>query len=519
MQHETHCTYGSWNSELRLTEIVERNTSRFSQLFISRCFHFFRDFYRSSNGFRRCARRERNQASGDDQQAAISGVDKMRILIWVTAMFVLAGCGNEKTAETTENSSGKSANVQADSSQKKQRKVDPHVAAATKKLMDRAKQLLKDRQPVQALEALSQAIGIDAGNPEIYLYRARMHVAMGEYANALADFSAAIQLAPDDARLHNERGVFMLSRKNFPQAYRDLSVAIQLNPKNAQAYNNRGFLLLAQRQFTNALNDFNKAISLDDTVVDFLNNRGFTYLKLKKIKQSLADLNRAIQLNGKAVNAYNNRGLVYMELKQWKTAIRDFSTAIQHQPENVLFYQHRRSAFVKTDNRRAAQNDLKMIAQLVKLSQLNRAIINEPQYTQWHIERAELYFQQKKYQQSIADYTTAIQLDPSNMELLPERANVHFALKEYQKAIDDCTTAIKNDAHPNAYSVRGDAYLKLQKYQEAVDDYNAAKRYDSNVVDAYWNYAKLLKTQGKKKQAAAAKAQAIALNPDVKNWQ
>jgi tetratricopeptide (TPR) repeat protein len=88
----------------------------------------------------------------------------------------------------------------------------------------------------------------------------------------------------------------------------------------------------------------------------------------------------------------------------------------------------------------------------------------------------------------VAEYTTAIRLDPDDAVAYYNRGLAYMNLGEYNTAISDYTTAIRLDPDDAAaYNNRGLAYDKLGKYNTAISDYTTAIRLDPDYASAYIN--------------------------------
>ena len=109
--------------------------------------------------------------------------------------------------------------------------------------------------------------------------------------------------------------------------------------------------------------------------------------------------------------------------------------------------------------------------------------------------RGNTYFNLKKYNKAIEDYSKAIDLNPDNPSYYNNRGDTYFNLKEYDKAIEDYSRAIDlNPDNASYYNNRGDAYFNLKKYNKAIEDYSKAidlnpdnASYYNNRGNAYFN--------------------------------
>lgn len=95
--------------------------------------------------------------------------------------------------------------------------------------------------------------------------------------------------------------------------------------------------------------------------------------------------------------------------------------------------------------------------------------------------RGIIYFQLGKYQASVADLTTSIEMeDPSKDGLFYFRGSAYMKIGKYQEAINDLTKAInlssKDGDKGGSYLARGEAYAQQKKYQMAISDYDESER-------------------------------------------
>ena len=108
------------------------------------------------------------------------------------------------------------------------------------------------------------------------------------YSNAIENYSAAIELDPQNSAFYFARGLAYDSIKEPKAAIEDFNKAIELNPKNAGAYMYRGVLKHLYGNDSDALKDINIAMKYSSLA------RGSLYLARADIKLNLKDYIGAI---------------------------------------------------------------------------------------------------------------------------------------------------------------------------------------------------------------------------------
>ncbi len=116
----------------------------------------------------------------------------------------------------------------------------------------------------------------------------------GANAKAIADFSAAIQLQPNEGLTYCYRGEALVQQGDFDKGIADMSEAIRLEPKNAARY---------------------------------LGRSNAWYRKGGAEAQELADLDAATRLDPQRDYGYIHRGTLYLRRKEYAKAVADFDMA------------------------------------------------------------------------------------------------------------------------------------------------------------------------------------------------
>jgi tetratricopeptide (TPR) repeat protein len=440
----------------------------------------------------------------------------MRRFALLAATIWLCGCGshpptasessaNQKASDAppaTANAEPAAArpNSYLDAANSSLHELDPETQSALRQ----AETLTADGKLGLAVEALSRIIGDHPKTALAFLLRGQANAQRHNDADALADFSTAIELEPHKSTHYVARGFFQLSRGNTAKSIEDFNSALKLDPKDSHAYNDRGMARVTSGEVKQAIEDFNHAIELDPKSATAYTNRSFALIKLDRRNEALADLDRAIQLDPKAPGAYDSRGSLRLEANDYQRALADFTSAIKLEKNNPTYFSHRRETLLKLERYAEAQADASRIERLMQLEALNEAVFRNRRSPRAYLDRGDFLVEEGQIDNAIANFDRALELDPKQWRGLVGRARVWVRRGEFQKAIDDSTAALAIDPHEEAYAVRGDAYRKLGQYAKAVADYDASQRIDAEVAETWLLYSKSLHDAGNAKEADEA---------------
>jgi tetratricopeptide (TPR) repeat protein len=155
------------------------------------------------------------------------------------------------------------------------------------------------------------------------------------YDQAIADFTQAIRLDPDNAATYRERGNAYSDKGDYDRAIADYNQAIRLDPNFTLAYTNRGVVYHYKKDYDRAIADYNQAIRLDPNYATAYSNRGATYDGKGDYDRALADYNQSIRLDPNFTSACNNRGNAYAKQGDYDRAIADYEATLRLDPNNA----------------------------------------------------------------------------------------------------------------------------------------------------------------------------------------
>jgi protein O-mannosyl-transferase len=216
----------------------------------------------------------------------------------------------------------------------------------------------------------------------IYNNRGTSHSNLGNYRQAIEDFTRAIQINPDYAESYYNRGRVQCYLGSYRQAIEDYTKAIEIKQSNADEYVGRGIAYKSIGDYQRAIDDFNKAIEISPGYAHAYGNRGNAYSSLGKYRQAIEEYSKAIRLKADSEESYYNRGTLYAMLGQNQLAIEDFDKAIGLNPRNIQAYNNRGLIYIRLGlNQQGLEN-------------FNEAIRLKPNYSDAYINRASVYLNQ-----------------------------------------------------------------------------------------------------------------------------
>ena len=193
----------------------------------------------------------------------------------------------------------------------------------------------------------------------------------GDYEHAIADYSEAIKLEPQNLIHRAHRGFAYKARGDYDLAIPDCSEVLRADAKFAEGYNCRGSAYLGKKDYNRAIADFSEAIRLNprapprstiavtatrawrprprhrrpqprrqgrsEVLPRLLTAAARCFASKGDHNRAIADYTEAIRFEpGSTSDAYNNRGISYKALGRRAEAIADFRKAQSIDPADQV---------------------------------------------------------------------------------------------------------------------------------------------------------------------------------------
>jgi hypothetical protein len=108
-------------------------------------------------------------------------------------------------------------------------------------------------------------------------------------------------------------------------------------------------------------------------------------------------------------------------------------------------------------------------------SYLDKAIATNPKVAESYNNRGLAFYNLKRHQQAINDFSQAIRMKPQYAEAFNNRGNAYYALDQYQQAEADFNRSLQlKPRYAKAHLNRGLVYFQMRKIEESCKDFRRA---------------------------------------------
>ncbi|HNM52402.1 MAG TPA: tetratricopeptide repeat protein, partial [Candidatus Obscuribacter sp.] len=143
-------------------------------------------------------------------------------------------------------------------------------------------------------------------------------------AQALADYSKALELNAKDAGCLEERGNLYLKTGDYKNAALDLNAAVKLAPRDPDKYRSRAVLHRLEKHYDLVVQDFDQSIRLNKSQpnpFDYI-QRAQAKARLSQESAALADCDQAIKLMPLLDTSYLAKADILMKFKKTDQALK-----------------------------------------------------------------------------------------------------------------------------------------------------------------------------------------------------
>jgi len=194
--------------------------------------------------------------------------------------------------------------------------------------------------------------------------------------------------------------------------------------------------------------------------------------------------------------------LTWQRCLVWKDGVTLWNDVIRNYPLDPVAYHNRALAFKDAGDYERA------------IADFTTALSINPQFIDAYNNRGLAYKNKKEFKKALADFDTALSLSPRYAKAWCNRGLTCTVIGEYQRAIADLNQALALDPQfAIACYNRGNAYAAIAENDRAIADYTQALSIDPCYAEAYNNRANLFLKEKLYDRAIADYSQALKYKP------
>ena len=266
-----------------------------------------------------------------------------------------------------------------------------------------------------------------------------------------------------------------LEKDRLDLAIEECDKAIAVDSGRPEAFATKARIYLKLCDFTRAIDSYSRATKIaedSESRANYLYLRGAVYYEVAKFEDALKDFRRSCRLRPNHAGAWVWRSAACSRLERWSDANESLAKAMAIRPDAASQYQQL--------GQRIAKKSVKHFT-----GQINRGKNSCRVYRDRAVANQFL----NMYASSIEDLTTAIELEPADVDLLIRRGQVYAFTGDHGSALDDFTTAIRIDRRNHwARFCRAQSRLATGEVERAQRDVQKAIR----ISGSHPQYHKLL---------------------------
>ena len=349
----------------------------------------------------------------------------------------------------------------------------------------------------EAIEMYSKAIGLDGANHVYFSNRSAAYLKHGDAHNALNDAESCINLRPDDfPKGYSRKGAALHALKRYNDSIAAYQKGLEKFPNDAGL---KSGLESVQKEKDNPMGtgsaggelfgpEMMAQMALNPKLRQYLNDP--EVMSKIKLMQSNPSMLGAVLQDPKMKDLFG---------AMMGASMDDFDDNMETEPSPAPA---RKPAAEKKEPEPEPEEDLS------ELSPEERKIKEDQRAAKRRKEEGNALYKSKKFEEALAAYDDAIQLDPTSMTFISNKAAVYFTQKKYDDCIEACMKAIEvGKEHRAPYEDRSKAYARAAKaYQKKGDISKAIDMCNEAQLESFdKDTQRLLKTlELEKKKADAA---------------
>ncbi len=193
---------------------------------------------------------------------------------------------------------------------------------------------------------------------------AQVYASTGASEEAIASFTAAMEMDPHYSEYYNERGNVYLKMGRLEEAERDYLDAIEYSAPYAEVWTNLGQCYRQMGRMADAVRAYSRALDLEPDQRLARVGRGQAYDAAGCAAEALADYDAALALDPGQPAVLANRAVLHYDAGRLDDSLADLDRAVALAPDHAELYRNRAVALADLGRSDDAADDLESFLRL-----------------------------------------------------------------------------------------------------------------------------------------------------------
>ncbi len=351
--------------------------------------------------------------------------------------------------------------------------------------------LKKDRLDI-AISECDKAIAINSRRPEAFAVRGEIYLKLCDFSRAVDAYSRAAKIARDSESKGNYlylRGAVYYEMAKFDLAVKDFRRSSRLRPNHAGALVWKAAASSRLERWSDANESLAQAMAIRPEAAT-----QYRQLGQGIAKKAVKHFSKQILRGNDGRRAYRDRAVAYQFLQMYASAIEDLTTALDREPNDADLLVKRGQVYAVTGDHQAAQDDFGRAIRLDRRNHwarfcraqsryavgdhekarrdVQKAIRISGMYPQYHKFLAQILADLGQPDQVVRCLNRATLLDSTDASSFRARGDAQTAQKNWLDAVNDYTRAMELDpSQADLLLSRANAYARADKPKSAIMDY------------------------------------------------
>lgn len=318
---------------------------------------------------------------------------------------------------------------------------------------------------VNKFDAVKNNFSIDdeseLNKANVYFYIGNLKVRLNDYKGAIAEYSNAIKMNPNNADYFNNLGVAQFNNGKDNEAELNYRNAIKLAPQNPVYLKNYARSLIRRSKFAEAQKYVNTAYELNPNDIHSINMIGVLYAENNKYEKAKEWFTKALKLAPNDPSTYFNFGKLNKLKNDLVQAEEWFKKTIEKDANHYLAYNGLATLYKEIGKVAEALEHFKRGSEISYRSNSD-ILYNYGNFLK----------DQGRPLEAIAKYKQATEVNPRDSDAFNNWGTTLNSLGKPDEAIDKYTKTLQIDSgNTKVYYNWGNALHNLNQKEEAADKY------------------------------------------------